>query len=163
MLYKVYKLTTKSSNQFRYIPVGKTPNLDISDGNERLQDDWQPRSKIRKLFDQKKLTADNSEAISEFSQKFIVEDKYVKAYVDHLKTLDNVKNMRQKSRMIPGHNVKRGMCIVTTGPSLSRPANFHLWLSVILTSILFIQTGRLTRHGRMAGHWTTRFDSGYVQ
>ena len=25
------------------------------------------------------------------------------------------------------------------------------------------QTGRLTRHGRMAGHWTTRVDSGYVQ
>ena len=24
------------------------------------------------------------------------------------------------------------------------------------------QTGRLTRHGRMAGHWTTRFDSSYV-
>ena len=71
--------------KFKHLPVGKTPNLD-NDGNERLPDDWQPRSNIRS----------ETEAISEFSQKYIVEEKYVKANVVHLTTLDNVKNMRQK-------------------------------------------------------------------
>ena len=68
--------------KFKYKSVHDTP-LSDSNGNERSPDDWQPRCNIRKLFEQKKLTADNTGAITEFSQTFIVDERYVRAYIEH--------------------------------------------------------------------------------
>ncbi len=85
--------------EYRYKSVNNTPLTD-SNGNERVPDDWQPRSNIKKLFEQKKLSIEDADAIKEFSQKFIVDEKLVKSYLEHLSSLEAVKNIRQKEREV---------------------------------------------------------------
>ena len=46
----------------------------------------------------KKLSIEDTDAIKEFSQKFIVKEKHVKSYLEHLSSLETVKNIRQKQR-----------------------------------------------------------------
>ena len=53
---------------------------------------------LRTLFEQKKLSIEDTDAIKEFSQKFIVEEKPVKSYLKHLSSLETVKNIRQEQR-----------------------------------------------------------------
>ena len=50
------------------------------------------------LLEQKKLSIEDTDAIKEFSQKFIVEEKHVKSYLEHLSSLETVKNIKQKQR-----------------------------------------------------------------
>ena len=52
-----------------------------------IPDVWQPRSNIKKLFEQGKLSINASDAITEFSSKFIVDEKLVKNYIKHLSHL----------------------------------------------------------------------------
>ena len=47
-------------------------------GKKLIPNDWQPRSNIKKLFEQGKLSINASDAITEFSSKFIVDQKLVK-------------------------------------------------------------------------------------
>ncbi|KAK3743389.1 hypothetical protein QZH41_011305, partial [Actinostola sp. cb2023] len=80
--------------EFHYKIVHATPLTD-SDGNERVPDDWQPRCNIKKLFEQKKLSIDDTDAIQEFSQKFIVNETYVKTYIEHLSTIFITEKLRE--------------------------------------------------------------------
>ena len=68
--------------EFKYLSVHTSSNND-ENGKKRIPADWQPRSNIKKLFEQGKLSINASDAITEFSSKFIVDEKLVKNYIEH--------------------------------------------------------------------------------
>ena len=68
---------------------GKLPNFhDLSwsatPTNGREPDDFQPRAQIKRLFEESELLSGDSEAIRKFSDKYIVPEKLVAEYVEHL-------------------------------------------------------------------------------
>ena len=63
---------------FHYLSWSDTP----TEGRE--PDDFQPRAQIKRLFEEGKLVSGDSEAIKEFSDKYIVAEKLVAEYVEHL-------------------------------------------------------------------------------
>ncbi|EDO35711.1 predicted protein [Nematostella vectensis] len=83
--------------EFHYKNVHSTPLTD-SKGNDRGPDDWQPRANIKKLFEQKKLSLEDNEEIKKFSQAFIVDEKYVRSYLEHLSSLETISKIREKQR-----------------------------------------------------------------
>ena len=83
--------------EFKYLSVHTSSNND-ENGKKRIPDDWQPRSNIKKLFKQGKLSINASDAITEFSSKFIVDEKLVKSYIEHLSQLQSVNEIRKQER-----------------------------------------------------------------
>jgi len=83
---------------FKYKSVHTSSNSD-EHGKNRIPDDWQPRSNIKKLFEQGELSINSSDAITEFSSKFIVEEKLVKNYIEHLSQLQSVSEIRSQERI----------------------------------------------------------------
>ena len=83
--------------EFRYLSVHIFSNND-ENGKKRIPDDWQPRSNIKKLFEQGKLSINASDAITKFSSKFIVDEKLVKNYIEHLSQLQSVNEIRKQER-----------------------------------------------------------------
>ena len=63
---------------FHYLSWSATPT------NGREQDDFQPRAQIKRLFEESELVSGDSEAIRKFSDKYIVLEKLVAEYVEHL-------------------------------------------------------------------------------
>ena len=63
---------------FHYLSWSATP----TDGRE--PDDFQPRAQIKRLFEESELVSGDSEAIRKFSDKYIVLEKLVAEYVEHL-------------------------------------------------------------------------------
>ncbi|PFX15181.1 hypothetical protein AWC38_SpisGene20605 [Stylophora pistillata] len=63
---------------FHYLSWSATP----TDGRE--PDDFQPRAQIKRLFEESELVSGDSEAIRRFSDKYIVPEKLVAEYVEHL-------------------------------------------------------------------------------
>lgn len=84
-------------SEYCYKSVHDTSVLD-SDEKDRKPDDCQPRHNIKRLYKEKKLSADDVDGVKEFSEKFIVEEKYVKSYFDHLTSLENLKKIRDQQR-----------------------------------------------------------------
>ena len=83
--------------EFKYLSVHTSSNNDEND-KKRISDDWQPRSNIKKLLEQGKLSINASDAITEFSSKFIVDEKLVKNYIEHLSQLQSVNEIRKQER-----------------------------------------------------------------
>ena len=52
--------------------------------NGREPDDFQPRAQIKRLFEESELVSGDSMAIRKFSDKYIVPEKLVAEYVEHL-------------------------------------------------------------------------------
>ena len=52
--------------------------------NGRELDDFQPRAQIKRLFEESELVSGDSMAIRKFSEKYIVPEKLVAEYVEHL-------------------------------------------------------------------------------
>ena len=75
-----------------------TSSNNDENGKKRIPDDWQPRSNIKKLFEQGKLSINASDAITEFSSKFIVDEKLVKDYIEHLSQLQSVNEIHKQER-----------------------------------------------------------------
>ena len=50
----------------------KNTPLTYSNGNDRLPDYWQPRSNIRTLFEQKKLSIEDTDAIEDFPRSLFL-------------------------------------------------------------------------------------------
>ena len=69
--------------EYHYMTVKNTPLTD-NNGKDRLPDDWQPRSNIRTLFEQKKLSIEDTDAIKEFSQKFTYIHTYIHTYISFI-------------------------------------------------------------------------------
>ena len=63
---------------FHYLSWNATPT------NGREPDDFQPRAQIKRLFEESELVSGDSEAIRRFSDKYIVPEKLVAEYVEHL-------------------------------------------------------------------------------
>ena len=72
-----------------YADYGKLPNLhylswNATPTNGHEPDDFQPRAQIKRLFEESKLVSGDSEAIRKFSDKYIVPEKLVAEYAEHL-------------------------------------------------------------------------------
>ena len=76
-------------NVFHYLSWSATPT------NGREPDDFQPRGQIKRLFEESELVSGDSEAIRKFSDKYIVPEKLVAEYVEHLAKI----KMRRKRRL----------------------------------------------------------------
>ena len=83
--------------EFRYLSVHTFSNND-ENGKKRVPDDWQPQSNIKKLFEPGKLSINASDAITEFSSKFIVDEKVMKNYIEHLSQLQSVNEICKQER-----------------------------------------------------------------
>ena len=80
---------------------GKLPNFhDLSwsatPTNGREPDDFQPRAQIKRLFEESGLLSGDSEAIRKFSDKYIVPEKLVAEYVEHLAQIKMRKEKRKE-------------------------------------------------------------------
>ena len=64
----------------------------------RTADDYQPRSQLKKLFTTEEITADNTEAVKNFSKNYLVSEKLVIEYLNHLQDLKFRKDKRAKQR-----------------------------------------------------------------
>ena len=62
-----------------------------------LPDDWQPRHNIKQKFEDGTVKLTDDEAITSFSNKFIVEKDLVKDYLQHLTNLERMKNSLERS------------------------------------------------------------------
>ena len=64
--------------ELKYRPYNKTL---FADG---LPDDFQPRAQIKKAFGRLEVQLDNPVSISEFSEKYVVAERSVCEYVQHI-------------------------------------------------------------------------------
>ena len=70
---------TMASYQTSFLSLGVQPPT-----NGREPDDFQSRAQIKRLFEESELVSGDSEAIRKFSDKYIVLEKLVAEYVEHL-------------------------------------------------------------------------------
>ena len=75
---------------FHYLSWSATPT------NGREPDDFQPRAQIKRLFEESELVSGDSEAIGEFSDKYIVPEKFVAEYVEHLAQIKMYKEKKKE-------------------------------------------------------------------
>ena len=59
-------------------------------------DDFQPRVQIKQLFEESKLVSGDSEAIRKFSDKYIVPEKLVAEYAEHLAQIKMCKEKKKE-------------------------------------------------------------------
>ena len=64
--------------------------------NGRELDDFQPRSQIKQLFEESEVVSGDSEAIRKFSAKYIVPEKLVEEYVEHLAEIKKMRKEKKK-------------------------------------------------------------------
>ena len=83
--------TRHSKKDARYSSdsVGSASGAGTSESPEKWKDgrepdDFQPRAQIKRLFEESELASGDSEAIRRFSDKYIVPQKLVAEYVEHL-------------------------------------------------------------------------------
>ena len=74
---------------FHYLSWSATPTY----GHK--PDDFQPRAQIKRLFEESKLVSGNSGAIRKFSDKYIVAEKLVAEYAEHLAQI-KMRNEKKK-------------------------------------------------------------------
>ena len=67
--------------------------------NGREPDDFQPRAQIERLFEESEVVSGDSEAIRKFSDKYIVPEKLVEEYVEHLAELKKWARRKRKRRL----------------------------------------------------------------
>ena len=72
-----------------YPDYGKLPNFhylswSATPANGHEPDDFQPRAQIKRLFEESKLVSGDNGAIRKFSDKYIVAEKLVAEYAEHL-------------------------------------------------------------------------------
>ena len=83
--------------KFHYKDVFDTSLLQ-EDKTPRDVDDFLPRAEIKKQFASGVLRADDPESIQAFSRQFVVEEEYVKEYLNNILCLSRVEEIRKKQR-----------------------------------------------------------------
>ena len=83
--------------EFHYKNVFHTSHNN-DDGSSRTVDYFLPRANIVQHFEKGLLSLDNEEAIEKFSSKFIVEQIYIREYLQHLLNLRRSKEIRENER-----------------------------------------------------------------
>ena len=99
---------------FHYMHVADTPSC-TETGEPRPADDWQPRANITKLFQDGKISLQQQDEITTFSETFYVERKYVVACLEHLTNLESTKQIRARSRAEEKNQRKEKSTRSTTG------------------------------------------------
>ena len=74
---------------FHCIPSTKIPT------SGRKPDDYQPWAQIKQMFQKGKLKAGDKKAIKEFSEKYIVSEKLVADYIEHLTDIEMRKDKQE--------------------------------------------------------------------
>ena len=64
--------------------------------NGREPDDFQPRAQIKRSFEESEVVSGDSEAIRKFSDKYIVPEKLVAEYVEHLAQMKMRKEQKKE-------------------------------------------------------------------
>ena len=82
---------------FIFFTIFESPNT--VGGVSRCIDNWQPRHNMKENFNNGTLKLNDEEAISLFSDKFIVEKELAKDYLHHLTNLERMKNIRADDRL----------------------------------------------------------------
>ena len=77
--------------EFKYLSVHSSSNND-ENGKKRIPND------VKKLFEQGKFSINALDAVTEFSSKFIVDEKLVKKYIEPLSQLLSVNEIRKQER-----------------------------------------------------------------
>ena len=67
--------------------------------NGREPDDFQPRAQIKRSFEESEVVSGDSEAIRKFSDKYIVPEKLVEEYVEHLAEIKKCARRKRKRRL----------------------------------------------------------------
>ena len=100
---------------FLYLSWSETPTFD------REPDDFQPRAQIKRFFEGGILVSGDSEAVREFSDKYIVPEKLVAEYVEQMRK-EKLKEENRRERM---ERLNRGTMTLTgldcTTPTSCRP------------------------------------------
>ena len=76
------------------------------DGSLREVDDFLPRPNITKKFNNGELVPGDKQKVEEFSDVFIVEERYVEEYLTHLMNLKRTTKIREKQRQKESHERK---------------------------------------------------------
>lgn len=74
----------------------KSYNATPVDG--RSPDDWQPRVQLRKAHSDGTIDLSNSESVSAFADKFVVQPRHIVDYVQHLQVLEFKKGKRREEQ-----------------------------------------------------------------
>ena len=69
---------------FHEVPTFHYLSWSATSTNGRDSDDFQPRAQIKRLFEESELVSGDSEATRKLSDKYIVPEKLVAVYVEHL-------------------------------------------------------------------------------
>jgi len=80
-----------------YLPFDKTPTV-TSSGSQRDVNDYQPRTQIKKKFEDGTLALDDAESIGMFSKTFAVEESLTRKYLEHLEYIRLKKEKRSEER-----------------------------------------------------------------
>ena len=72
-----------------YLPSTKTPASGCK------SDDYQPRAQTKQMFQEGKLEAGDKKAIKELSEKYVVSEKLVADYIEHLTDIEMRKDKRR--------------------------------------------------------------------
>ena len=84
-----------------YPEYGKLPNFHYlswiaTPTNGHEPDDFQPRAQIKRLFEESKLVSGDSGAIRKFSDKYIVAEKLLAEYAEHLAQIKNAQGEEEE-------------------------------------------------------------------
>ena len=79
-----------------YLSHKETPIY--TDGETRPVDDFQPRVQLKKLFEAGEISSNNKSAIKDLCEKYIVEEKLVIEYVNHMEVL-KLEREKRKQRL----------------------------------------------------------------
>ena len=83
-----------------YLDVFETPLYKDEDGNTRPQDEYQPRTNIRRQFESGSLSLNNQESIDKFCQEYTVDERHNRAYLEHLLHLKHFSKIRKRGREV---------------------------------------------------------------
>ena len=81
------------SDGHHYLPMSKNR------ANNRLVDDYMPRVQLKAEYASGQCSLDDPTSISKFSREFVVAERWVKDYLEHLTLLDLKKDKRKKERL----------------------------------------------------------------
>ena len=85
---------------FHYLNIFETPLYKDEDGNTRPPDENQPRTTIRRQFENGSLSLNNQESFDTFCHEYIVDERHTRAYLEHLLHLKRVSEIGKRDREV---------------------------------------------------------------
>ena len=127
--------------------VFETPVYKDEDGNIRPPDEFQPRTNIRRQFENGSLSLNNQESIGKFCQEYIVDERHTRAYLEHLLYLKRVSEIRKRDREVQKEVQKGKKYSDYNWDKLATSVNSLLKLKVSELD-KFLEYHKLSKNGR---------------